>query len=81
LATEPSSPYVLRVYVNGLRRDLAGQGPLAVLRNIPSNGIAEMYYADCHDDVVRIHLRYSIFVALHDRSALNPCAPAGVPLD
>src|SRR5690242_19351671 len=45
--TDPYSPYVLRVYVNGIRRDRSGQSPLMTLRYLPSDQIAEMYYADC----------------------------------
>lgn len=62
--TDPYSPHVLRVYVNGIRRDYPGQSPLAVLRYIPADQVKEMYYADCKDTSVPIDMRYSIFVVL-----------------
>jgi hypothetical protein len=62
--TDPYSPYVLRVYINGIRRDYPGQSPLMVLRYLPSDQIKEMYYADCNDQSVPIDMRYSIFVVL-----------------
>lgn len=62
--TDPYSPYVLRVYVNGIRRDYPGQSPLMVLRYLPSDQIKEMYYADCNDTSVPIDMRYSVFVVL-----------------
>jgi hypothetical protein len=62
--TDPYSPYVLRVYVNGIRRDYPGQSPLMVLRYLPADQIKEMYYADCNDQSVPIEMRYSIFVVL-----------------
>jgi hypothetical protein len=61
---DPFSPYVLRVYVNGIRRDIEGKSPLATLREIPASYIQEMYYADCHDQSVPIDMRYSVFVVL-----------------
>jgi Carboxypeptidase regulatory-like domain len=64
VGTDPYSPYVLRVYVNGIRRDHEGRSPLATLRGIPSEQIAEMYYADCHDDSVPLDMRYSVYVVL-----------------
>jgi len=62
--TDPYSPYVLRVYINGIRRDYPGQSPLMVLRYLPADQIKEMYYADCNDQSVPIDMRYSIFVVL-----------------
>jgi hypothetical protein len=45
----PYSPYVQRVYINGLRVDVPGQNPLRTLHEIPSDQITEIRYVDCSD--------------------------------
>jgi hypothetical protein len=58
----PYSPYVQRVYVNGIRIDIPGQSPLMALHDVPSSQIAEMRYVDCTE--ISDAWPYSIYIVL-----------------
>ncbi len=66
VSNPPYSPYVQRVYVNGIRVDRPGESPLIALHEIPSSEIAEMRYVDC-TEVIDLW-PYSIYVVLKSPS-------------